>query len=79
MRLLGKLQKGRLLINNCKTHGTVNSVVALNNAKVPFLPPNPTSKIQPIDAGMIASVIMRYRLARLNRVTGLMKSNFFDI
>lgn len=51
-------RKVALPIHNCIVHGTVDSMVALNNVEVLILPPSTTSKIQPMDAGVIVSVKM---------------------
>ncbi|KAG3080163.1 hypothetical protein PI124_g18968 [Phytophthora idaei] len=39
----------------------------LSNAKVVLLPPSTTSKIQPLDAGIIASLKRRYRQRQLQQ------------
>jgi hypothetical protein len=48
-----------LLLDNAPTHAVKNLV--LTNVKVLFLPPNTTSRIQPMDAGIIAAFKKRYR------------------
>ena len=48
-----------LLIDNCSAHGTLENVPSLSNVEVIFLPPNTTSKLQPLDAGIIASLKLR--------------------
>lgn len=48
-----------LLLDNCPCHKT-NGLV-LSNVDVHFLPPNTTSKIQPMDAGIIMSFKKHYR------------------
>lgn len=68
-----------LLICNCSAHDTVDSVVALNNVEVPFLPPNTTSKFQPMDAGVIVSVKLRYRSAHMDQAIDLMEENVSEI
>ena len=52
-------QKVLLLLDNCRSHKTDGLV--LSNVDVHFLPPNTTSKIQPMDAGVIMSFKKHYR------------------
>ena len=54
-------RKVALLIDNCSAHGTLENLPSLSNVEVIFLPPNTTSKLQPLDAGIIASLKLRYR------------------
>jgi hypothetical protein len=46
-----------VLLDNCASHPFLN----LNNIKLLFLPPNTTSRLQPLDAGIIRSFKQRYR------------------
>jgi hypothetical protein len=48
-----------LLLDNAPSH--VVAGVALNNTTIKFLPPNTTSRLQPCDAGIIASFKAHYR------------------
>lgn len=57
-----------LLLDNCSAHGKEEDMPPLQNIRVIFLPPNTTSKIQPLDAGIIAWVKRRYRRRLLFRV-----------
>ena len=52
-------QQVLLLLDNCPSHKTDGMV--LSNTDVHFLPPNTTSKIQPMDAGIIMSFKRHYR------------------
>jgi hypothetical protein len=52
-------QRVLLLLDNCPSHKTDG--VVLSNTDVHFLPPNTTSKIQPMDAGIIMSFKRHYR------------------
>lgn len=64
-------QEGRkilLLIDNCSAHGTADSLPPLRNVRVQFLPPNTTSRVQPLDAGIIAWVKAKYKRRLLFRV-----------
>jgi hypothetical protein len=53
-----------LLLDNAPTHMVKN--LALSNVQVTFLPPNTTSRIQPMDAGIIAAFKKRYRSFHLS-------------
>ena len=55
------MRRVALLVDNCADHGNVDSLPPLENVEVFFLPPNTTSQIQPMDAGVIAAVKARYR------------------
>lgn len=56
-----------LLLDNCSAHGSVETAPDLQNVELYFLPPNTTSKIQPCDAGIIATLKMRYRNYQMDR------------
>lgn len=60
-----------LLIDNCSAHGTNATVPELRYVQVKFLPPNTTSKIQPCDAGIIASLKSGFRHRQMKRVLDL--------
>jgi hypothetical protein len=47
-----------LLLDNCTSHKIGNLV--LENVEVYFLPPNTTSKLQPMDSGIIMSFKQHY-------------------
>lgn len=47
-----------LFIDNCSAH---NDLPSLKNINVKFLPPNTTSKLQPLDAGIIQNFKVFYR------------------
>ena len=47
-----------LVLDNCPAHPQITD---LSNAKLVFLPPNTTSKTQPMDAGIIRSLKHQYR------------------
>ena len=46
-----------LFVNNCTAHAEVQ----VSNIKLVFLPPNTTSRLQPMDAGIIQAVKIAYR------------------
>ena len=58
-RMRRQQRKVLLLLDNAPTHGVKN--LTLSNVNVLFLPPNTTSRIQPLDAGIIAAFKKRYR------------------
>lgn len=53
-----KKKKILLFIDNCSAHGDIPK---LSNVKVQFLPPNTTSKLQPLDQGIIKNFKTNYR------------------
>ena len=50
-----------LLLDNCSAHGSAESLPNLSNVDYQFLPPGRTSKLQPLDTGIIAALKVRYR------------------
>lgn len=64
-------RKAVLLMDNCSEHGDQHSLSELQNAELIFLPLNRTSKIQPMDAGIISEMKGRYRKLQLERVLDL--------
>jgi hypothetical protein len=48
-------KKVLLLVDNFSGHNMANIASRLNVTQVEFLPPNTTSRFQPMDAGIIAS------------------------
>lgn len=53
-----KKKKILIFIDNCSAHGDIPK---LSNIKVKYLPPNTTSKLQPLDQGIIQSFKINYR------------------
>jgi len=54
--------KAVLLLDNCPAHPPADTLVSrCGGIKVVYLPPNTTSKIQPLDQGIIATVKRAYR------------------
>ena len=58
-------KKVALIIDNYPAHPTINY---LKSIKLIFLPPNTTSKLQPIDQGVIRSLKAYYKALALQRV-----------
>lgn len=56
--MIKKKKKILMFIDNCTAHGDVPK---LKNVKVEFLPPNTTSKLQPLDQGVIKNFKVLYR------------------
>ena len=59
IRLANPDRKVLLLLDDCGSH--VISGLKLKNTEIKFLPPNATSKLQPLDAGIIRSFKTKYR------------------
>ncbi|XP_054259576.1 tigger transposable element-derived protein 6-like [Macrosteles quadrilineatus] len=53
-----KKKKILMFVDNCTAHGDIPK---LSNIKIEFLPPNTTSKLQPLDQGIIQSFKVNYR------------------
>lgn len=54
-----KLIPGRktvILLDNFSSHGTVDNIAKLDHIKIIFLPSRATSRVQPLDVKIIASV-----------------------
>ncbi|KAE9276749.1 hypothetical protein PF008_g29019 [Phytophthora fragariae] len=60
-----------LLVDNASSHSTGD--LALTNVRVRKLPPNTTTYLQPMDAGIIAAFKQRYRCKQLEWVYGKMQ------
>eukprot|EP00171_Calliarthron_tuberculosum_P021816 IDg21816t1 len=52
-------------------HGNATTLPSLSNVELVFLPPNTTSKLQPWDAGIIASMKVHYRRFQMERALDL--------
>lgn len=53
-----------MIFDNCSCHFpnvNINQYIHLTNTKLIYLPPNTTSKLQPLDAGIIASFKSNYK------------------
>eukprot|EP00171_Calliarthron_tuberculosum_P003120 IDg3120t1 len=72
-------RKVALLLDNCSAHGKPGTLPVLNNVEIIFLPPNTTSKVQPMDAGVIACVKMRYRRFQISRALDSEDRNTGDV
>lgn len=56
-----------LLLDNLSGHGRPSTIPVLSLVRIEFLPPNTTSKLQPIDAGIICCLKRRYHTMQYNR------------
>ena len=67
-----------LLVDNASCHGRSETLPTLANVDVIYLPKNTTSRTQPLDAGVIASVKSRYRKRQLERAVDLIEEGITD-
>lgn len=74
-----KNRKAILLIDNCSAHGNVFKIPELCNVSVEFLPPKTISKMQPLDAELIAAMKLRYRSFQMERALDLSDENVKSI
>lgn len=63
--MIKQKRKIALILDRCTAHPNLNT---LKNVELFFLPPNTTSKSQPLDAGIIHSIKCFYRKNLLNKV-----------
>ena len=68
-----------LLLENCGAHGTVANLPSFSNVQIIFLPPNTTSKFQPMDAGIITATKKRYRQKQMERAIDRADENIKDV
>ncbi len=61
-----------LLIDNASCNGRVDDLPELSNVEVVYLPKRTTSRIQPLDAGIIACLKRRYRRNQILSALNLM-------
>ena len=60
-------RKVLLLIDNCSAHGTAEMFPEMPNLRIVYLPPDCTSRVQPMDAGVIAALKLRYKKLHMDR------------
>jgi hypothetical protein len=73
IRLQSPHRKVLLLLDNAGSHN-INGL-ELKNIEIKLLPPNSTSKIQPLDAGIIASFKAKYRQKHIRFLLNQIESN----
>lgn len=61
-----------LLMDNCSAHSTKETLPELEHIEVVFLPPNTASKLQPLDASIIAAMKRRYRNLQMKHAVDLL-------
>ncbi len=64
-----------LLLDNASCHGSNTNTPVLSNVTVIFLPKRTTSRLQPMDAGVIADIKRRYRIRKYERALDLMEGD----
>lgn len=69
MRSAGR--KVLLFVDNCRAHGREENLMHMKNIEVVYLPLNSTSKIQPCNAGIIASLKVQFRRYKTKRAIDL--------
>lgn len=67
-----------MLAHNYNEHGTLNTIKDLGNVKVFIMPPYTTSTVQLMDAGVVASIKVRYCTGHIERATDLIVKNVLD-
>lgn len=60
-----------LLLEICSAHGKIESLPQLTSVTVRFLPPNSTSRLQPVDDGVIDALKVRYRRREMEHALDL--------
>lgn len=73
-RVAGKGKNVLLLVDNAPCHANMQ----LSHTKLIFLPPNTTSKTQPLDAGIIKNFKINYRSAYLKHVISQIETVSLD-
>lgn len=72
-------KKVLFLTVNCSANGIDDFLPHLSNEEVPFLPPNTTSRLQPLDAGIISALKMHYERRQMERAVDLAVVGINDI
>ena len=73
-------RNGLSLLDNAACDGKNDTIPTLNNVQVLFLPPNTTSIIQPLDAGIIRSLKSQFRKRQVeNALTQIQKKETTDV
>ena len=67
-----------LMVENALCHGKTADLPYLRNVDVIYLPKCNTSKLQPLDSGVIATVKHNFRLMSVGRAIDLVDRNVFN-
>ena len=67
-----------LLMDNCSAHGSPDYLPELLHVHILFLPKNTTAQLQPLDAGVIASLKKRYKNQQAATAIDLIESGAVD-
>jgi hypothetical protein len=70
--MIKRNRKILLLVDNCSAHVGASDL-SFSNVKVKFLPPNTTSKLQPLDQGVIKSFRDHYRRLYLTHLLSVIE------
>lgn len=68
-KMIKEDRKVALIIDNCPSH----PFIALSNVKLIYLPPNTTSRLQPLDMGVIHSLKSLYRIKIVQKLLALIE------
>ena len=68
-----------LLLDNCSAHGTKETLPTLSHVEVFHLPPNTTSRLQPLDLGIIAAMKVKYRRCQMEYAVDLLDEDVRDV
>ena len=73
---IGKTTRRRavLLTDNAPCHGQASTIPNLLHTQILFLPKNTTSRIHPLDEGVIACIKKRFRRTKLNGAIHLIEN-----
>lgn len=74
-----QIRKILLLVDNCSAHGKKGDISILQNVRVRFLPPHTTSRVEPLNVGIIAWVKAKYKRRLLLRFFGNLESRSKNI
>ena len=67
-----------MLLDNASVHGTQAELPTLSNVTVHYLPKKTTSILQPLDAGVIASIKKRYMQRVVERGVDLIEEGVIN-
>ena len=71
-------RRAALLLDNCSAHGNITTLPPLSDVYVIFLPKNTTPRLQPLDAGIIASIKERFKRNQVQRACDLLEIGYIE-